>query len=52
MLYYFNINTCIVTTVSGVCDTVSSDTLTQGVTLHLQLVIAQSAIYGNPYIEM
>ena len=51
MLYYFNINTCIVTTVSGVCDTVSSDTLTWGVTLHLQLV-AQSAIYGNPYIEM
>ena len=32
MLYYFDINTCIVTTVSGV-----SDTLTRRATLHLQL---------------
>ena len=33
MLYYFDINTCIVTTVSGV-----SDTLTRRATLRLQLV--------------
>ena len=33
MLYYFDINTCIVTTVSGV-----SNTLTRRATLRLQLV--------------
>ena len=33
MRYYFDINTCIVTTVSGV-----SDTLTRRATLRLQLV--------------
>ena len=33
MLYYFDINACIVTTVSGV-----SDTLTRRATLRLQLV--------------
>ena len=44
MLYYFDINTCIVTTVSGI-----SDTVTRRATLRLQLVIV---IYVNIHEKM
>ena len=42
MLYYFAINTCIVTTVSGV-----SDTLARRATLRLQLVYISRGSQSN-----